>query len=172
MNIDDIRSLYDYNQWANRRTLDACAGLTQAQFTQRIESSFPSLRETLVHICAGEWIWLERWLDRTPPTEEWKNFGNDLTDFPKLRVFWDGRDAKLMQFVGSLSPEKLAAPLEIRTTDGTLYVQPLWQQMQHLANHGTYHRGQVTMMLRQLGAKPVPLDLIRFYRERQSQATA
>ncbi len=42
------------------------------------------------------------------------------------------------------------------------YAQPLWQMLQHLANHSTYHRGQVTTLLRQLGAKPVGTDLIWF----------
>ncbi len=38
--------------------------------------------------------------------------------------------------------------------------------MQHLVNHGTYHRGQITTLLRQLGAKPMLTDLMHFYRER------
>ena len=44
--------------------------------------------------------------------------------------------------------------------------------LQHLVNHGTYHRGQVATMLRQLGAKPIGTDLIIFYRERAAQAKA
>jgi uncharacterized damage-inducible protein DinB len=50
--------------------------------------------------------------------------------------------------------------------------QPLWHMLQHLANHGTYHRGQVTTMLRQLGAKPQATDLILFYRQRAAPASA
>ena len=39
--------------------------------------------------------------------------------------------------------------------------------IQHLVNHGTYHRGQLTMLLRQLGAEPPEgTDLIGYYRER------
>jgi uncharacterized damage-inducible protein DinB len=44
--------------------------------------------------------------------------------------------------------------------------------MQHLVNHGTYHRGQITTMLRQLGAKPLSTDVIHFYRERVGAASA
>jgi uncharacterized damage-inducible protein DinB len=44
--------------------------------------------------------------------------------------------------------------------------------LQHLANHGTYHRGQITTLLRQLGAKATGTDLITFYRERAAQASA
>ncbi len=53
---------------------------------------------------------------------------------------------------------------------GNPHSNVLWQTLQHLANHGTYHRGQVTTLLRQLGAKPVGTDLIGFYRERAAQA--
>ena len=43
---------------------------------------------------------------------------------------------------------------------------PFWPMLQHVVNHGSYHRGQVTMMLRQLGAQPPKsLDLIAFYRQ-------
>jgi uncharacterized damage-inducible protein DinB len=43
----------------------------------------------------------------------------------------------------------------------------LWQMLQHVVNHSTYHRGQVTTMIRQLGAAPPQaMDLIAFYRER------
>ena len=172
MTAEEIRQLYDYNLWANHRILDACSALTQQQFAQRIESSFPSVRETLVHICAAEWIWLERWLGRSPGTEEWEQFGRELTDFARLRTYWADREGKLKSFVAALTPERLAAPFQIRTVAGKIYIQPLWQMLQHLVNHGSYHRGQVTMMLRQLGANPIGTDLITFYRDRQAQAAS
>ena len=43
-------------------------------------------------------------------------------------------------------------PLHYRTAAGQPQAQVFWQQCQHLVNHGSYHRGQVTTMLRQLGA--------------------
>jgi uncharacterized damage-inducible protein DinB len=39
-------------------------------------------------------------------------------------------------------------------------------------NHGTYHRGQVTTLLRQLGVQPATTDLVAFYRERAASAGA
>jgi uncharacterized damage-inducible protein DinB len=166
MTPDDIRLLYEFNAWANRRTLGACAALSESQFTQRIESSFPSVRDTVVHICAAEWIWLERWKGRSPAKAEWAEFAKGFTGLQSLRDYWAGLEAKQKEFAAALTPEVLARPQEIRALDGTPYTQPLWQMMQHVVNHGSYHRGQVTMMLRQLGAKPIDTDLIIFYRER------
>jgi uncharacterized damage-inducible protein DinB len=43
--------------------------------------------------------------------------------------------------------------------------------LQHVVNHGSYHRGQVTTMLRQLGAPPPKyMDLIVYYREKREEA--
>ena len=170
MTPDEMRLLYDYNAWANHRTLDACAALTDEQFTRHIESSFPSVRETLVHILAAEWVWLERWNGHSPVKAEWDAFSQPFTGLASIRAFWEGHERKQMDFVAGITPERLSRAQDFRTLDGTPYSTPLWQMMQHLANHSTYHRGQVTMMLRQLGAKPVSTDLIAFYRQRAAAA--
>jgi uncharacterized damage-inducible protein DinB len=52
---------------------------------------------------------------------------------------------------------------------GVSSASPFWQMLQHVVNHASYHRGQVTTMLRQLGMAPAKsCDLITFYRERSS----
>ena len=53
---------------------------------------------------------------------------------------------------------------------GAPQAQPLWQMLQHLVNHCTYHRGQIATMLRQLGAKTLGTDLILYYREQALRA--
>lgn len=68
MNIEDFRLLYDYNAWADHRTLEACKELTGEQFTHDLGSSFRSVRDTLLHIMLVEWLWLERWHGRSPNT--------------------------------------------------------------------------------------------------------
>jgi uncharacterized damage-inducible protein DinB len=64
----------------------------------------------------------------------------------------------------------LARIHEFRTLKSGMYANALWQALQHVVNHSTYHRGQVAMLLRQSGAKPKFTDLIYFYRERAGQA--
>jgi uncharacterized damage-inducible protein DinB len=78
----------------------------------------------------------------------------------------------LLNFVRGLTQEQLDRVMEYKTMKFGVYRNPLWQSMQHLVNHGTYHRGQVTTMLRQLGAQAVLTDLMHFYRERASAAGA
>lgn len=163
MNVEDFRRLYDYNSWANHRTLDACTPLSEEQFTRDLRSSFRSVRDTLVHIFLVEWLWLERWHGRSLNTYP------PATDFPTLESVcrrWTEIERNLLDYIASLTQEDLDRVIAHNTTAGVPQAAPLWQMLQHLVNHGTYHRGQVATMLRQLDAKPVATDLILFYRER------
>src|SRR5512140_2361722 len=56
----DLRALYDYGYWANRKLLDAVSQLTPEQFTQSVVGSYGSVRNTLVHVLSAEWGWLDR----------------------------------------------------------------------------------------------------------------
>jgi uncharacterized damage-inducible protein DinB len=58
MSPEQIRILYDYNAWANHRSLDAAAALGAEQFVKPLGSSFSSVRDTLAHIWGSEWLWL------------------------------------------------------------------------------------------------------------------
>ena len=169
MNVEDFRRLYDYNSWANHRTLEACAALDDEQFTRDLHSSFRSVRDTLVHIMLVEWLWRERWLGRSPDKYP------PASDFPSLesvRQRWAEAERNLLDYVSALKPEDIDRVIAHKTTAGVPQSAPLSQMLQHLVNHGTYHRGQVATMLRQLDAKPIGTDLIVFYRERAAQAKA
>jgi len=163
MRIETFRALYDYNAWADHRLLDACAALSHEQFTRDLGAGFPSVRDTLVHILDGEWFWLERWQGRSPAGLPPANRFSDLAG---IRARWSEVEGELLRFVAGRTAEDLARVQHYRTTEGNPNSQPLWQMLQHLANHGSYHRGQAAAMLRQVGAAPVATDLILYYRER------
>src|ERR1700745_2817451 len=63
---EHARTLFAYAAWANRRMLEACVPLPPEQFTRDLGSSFRSVRDTLAHIMAAQWIWLERFHGRSP----------------------------------------------------------------------------------------------------------
>ena len=169
MTPEEMCTLYDYNAWANRRVLDAAGALTKEQFMKPMGSSFGSVRDTLAHICGAEWIWLERFQGRSPASlPDMAQFG----DVTSLRERWSDQEARLLAFVGKLTQEDLDRVMEYKTLKFGVYRNPLWQSMQHLVNHGTYHRGQVTTLLRQLGAQPILTDLMHFYRERAMTVNA
>jgi uncharacterized damage-inducible protein DinB len=169
MTPEDMSLLYDYNAWANHRTIDAVAALTPEQFTKPMGSSFSSVRDTLAHICGGEWVWLERFQGRSPSAMP---DNSRFADLDSLREHWAPIGSQLLKFVRGLTQEDLNGVLEYKTMKFGVYKSPLWQSLQHVANHGTYHRGQITTMLRQHGAQPIPTDIMHFYRERSVAAGA
>ena len=78
MNVEEIRTLYAYNQWATHRLMEAARTLNGAEFTRDLGTSHGSVRGTLVHILWAEWIWLQRWRGESPK----RVFAQD--EFPDL----------------------------------------------------------------------------------------
>jgi uncharacterized damage-inducible protein DinB len=169
MTPEEMRVLYDYNAWANHRQLRAVSKLTTDAFLKPMGSSFGSVRDTLAHIYGAEWVWLERFQGRSPPSLP---DPAQFKDVQSLEERWREFEPRLLLFVRGLTQSDLDRMMEYKTLKFGVYKNPLWQSMQHLVNHGTYHRGQVTTLLRQLGALPILTDLMHFYRERAAAAGA
>ena len=62
--------------------------------------------------------------------------------------------------------EALAEPAPYRDPGGAEHLPRLGDQMRHVVNHSTYHRGQAATQLRQIGEVPPGTDLILYLRER------
>jgi uncharacterized damage-inducible protein DinB len=164
MNLQDLRTLLDYHYWARDRLLDAIAPLTHDQLNRQTGSSFTSIRETAVHIYAAESAWYSRW-QGTSPTELLTSEG--FPDVASLRAAWSALEAKLRAFLDSLGEDGVARVFDYKLLSQQPGSTPFWQMLQHVVNHASYHRGQVTTMLRQMGAAPgKPMDMIAFYRTR------
>jgi uncharacterized damage-inducible protein DinB len=149
VNLRDVRTVVDYHYWARDRLLEACVPLASDQFTRDLSSSFPSVRDTLVHLYTADWGWHLLWLGQTPtdpPAPE------SFPDLASVRSAWQDQDIRVRSFVANLGEENIGG---------------FWPRLLHLINHASYHRGQVTTMLRQLGAAaPKSQDMIVFYKER------
>jgi uncharacterized damage-inducible protein DinB len=166
MNLQDLQVLLDYHYWARDRMLDAVEVLSPEQFTRDLGSSFKSVRDTLAHTYVAEWAWYCRWMGDSPkaalPFEMFPNVGT-------LRRAWTEHEGKVRAFVDGLDEDGLNRMFEYKLLSGTPGKSLIRHTVQHVVNHATYHRGQVTAMLRQLGAAPAKsMDLDTFYRERTS----
>jgi uncharacterized damage-inducible protein DinB len=174
MTSDDIRLLYEYDRWANRRVLNAASTLTQEQFTRCVSGSFHCVRDTLLHILSGDWIWLAYWgnpPDSTAALSDLKAKRDALFSpeaFPNvdaLQSKWIEVELEQWDFVNRLDNESLANLLPFRGTRLTLM-----HLMQHVVNHSTYHRGQVALTMRQLGVQPLATDFHVFLLERLGES--
>ena len=159
MNTTGLQSFFAYNEWANARLLAATADLSNEQFTRDLQSSFRSIRDTLSHIVAVEWVWLRRWKGESPSAgPDWAASPSRETLRNKLREVETERSA----FLASLSDSDLMQPITYRNLKGEEWRYLLGDLLLHLVNHSTYHRGQITTMLRQVGITPPSTDLLIF----------
>jgi uncharacterized damage-inducible protein DinB len=167
MHVSDIHVLYEFNYWAKSRMLGVVETLTPEQFMKDFGSSHGGIQGTLVHSMGAEDIWLKRWKGESPTSFY---SAKDFPTFESLMNQWDMVEHQMMGFCHMLkTDDDIKKSVNYKDLKGNEYTQPLWQMMQHLVNHSTYHRGQITSMLRQLGVKPVGTDLIMFYREKSKQ---
>jgi uncharacterized damage-inducible protein DinB len=167
--LELLRLLFQYNQWADRRMVEACSALTNEQFTRDLGSSFRSVRDTLVHLYGAEWVWNERIEGRSPTSLV---AGTGFPDLESARTKLEEMDNFYIEYVSRLTPQDLERVIHYKSFAGDELSNPLWQTLHQLTNHASYHRGQIITLLRQLGAKPVTTDLIAFYRERAAAARA
>jgi uncharacterized damage-inducible protein DinB len=170
MTFDDLQTLLDYHYWARDRLFASLEPLTHEQLTTDLGNSFPSIFDTVVHIYGADWVWRSRWDGESPAALP---ASSTFSDLASVRRAWADEERRTRDILRRLGPEGITRPIEYRGWDGRMWAQPFWHMLQHVVNHGSYHRGQVTTLLRQLGVPPPKaMDLIAFYRERASAATA
>ena len=171
MNLSDIRHLFDYTEWANALTLNAAAELSDEDLRRDFKISHCSIFATLLHMAGAEWIWLERWLGRSPAGKEaWSLWTTDsCADLLVLNQRWREVIERRAQLISELEEPVLAAELSFNLLSGDPSTLRLVDQMQHVVNHATLHRGQVVGMIRQLGIAPPATDLL-FYLRREIPA--
>jgi len=170
MNLTDIRHLFDYTEWANNLAMDAAAKLSDEHLCHDFGISHKSIFGTLLHMAGADWIWMERWHGRSPTRNEawalWTtdSCGNLATLKDRWGNLFDGR----ARFVSELDEERLNAELAFKLLSGDASSMRLVDQMHHIANHATMHRGQVVGMIRQLGFEPPSTDLLFYVRREVS----
>ena len=169
MNHDDIQLLFEYDRWANNRVLQAASALSVEQFTRDLGGSFRSVRDTLVHIIGGGWGWLAYWKEPSHTaaflTDLWTRCDklfrpNAFPNAAAVRQKWAEVEKEQTEFVNRVTEESLTKMLPFRKREVSLK-----HLMLHLANHSTYHRGQIALMMRQLEAEPVATDFYVFLAE-------
>jgi uncharacterized damage-inducible protein DinB len=166
MDLTDIRHLFDYTEWANDLALDAAAKLSDENLQRDLGISHKSIFGTLVHMAGAEWIWWERWNGHSPSkAEAWSTWSTEACgDVATLKQRWNVLVNSRAQFMSQLDGERLSAELAFRLLNGDASSMRLIDQMQHVVNHATMHRGQIVGMIRQLGIDPPSTDLLFYLR--------
>ena len=166
MTVKDLERLYDYGYWANEKLFPAVSQLTPEEFTRTVAGSFGSIRNTLVHVMSAEWGWLERCGGHARGGGPLKP--DDYPTMESLVETWSRVEGYVREFLSTLKDEDLDRVLEYTSPTGERRAGVLGPLMQHAANHGVHHRGQVALLLRSLGHAPGNFDILFYDGEKRS----
>jgi len=157
MRAVEHRQAYRYNRWANGRIFEVVLALGDDVVAREMGSSFTSILETARHLVSGEWIWLRRWKGESPAgmPDRFRSAGIE-----GIREWWGEVAEEQNAFVAGLKETDLDVEIGYRNIKGDELAFPLWHMLRHVVNHSSYHRGQITTMIRQLGATAVGTDMI------------
>jgi len=162
MTLHEARLLHAFNSWATQKIFDALAPLPAEQLTRDMKASHGSIHGTLTHLVGAEKMWLSRWIGK-PDAAMLKP--DDVPTISALKAVWEKTGFETARWLGTLTDRKLEETFTMTTAKGITYTHTFAQALQHVADHGTYHRGQIITLLRQLGVTPPSTGLIRFFRE-------
>ena len=169
-----LDELFEYNYWAQGRQFEACSAVTQEQFSRLMGGSFPSLRDTLAHLVDGEQYALHRWLGHSRQeiidamgfskvAERLTLWPEQFPTFSVLRVRAHAVEVEVRRFLDGLTEDQMAQSRSYVDGANRSWKYPLWRMLFHHVTHQTYHRGQVTTLLRQLGVEPAKVDFLEAY---------
>ncbi len=145
-----LHRLFDHMAWADDQVI---AGL------QAAPGSDPAALEYFAHVIGAEHIWLTRIQQESPRLAVW----------PKLTVdeaAWYAAEniTGFRAVLEAASPNDLQTAISYVNTAGKAFTTPLDDILLHVALHGAYHRGQVSLLVRRSGGTPAPTDYIAFAR--------
>lgn len=160
--LDTLGTILTYSDWANRRLLGSAAPLADAALDQPFDIGPGSLRRTLLHIHAGEDVWLRRWKGEahTP----WPNEKERVTIDALAERFAHTRSQR-DAFLATLSRADLTRLQPYRDSRGSMFQATLGDMLLQGCIHSIHHRAQAVNILRRLGASPPELDFMMSVRK-------
>ena len=144
-----LEKLFEHNNWANIRIIEACSTLNDEQLDAEPQSvTKGTIRRTLIHLVSSQYSYLRT---LTLPLEE--RLDTLTVDFAELRESISKSGEGLLALA---SGEENPLKPQLQTRDG--YFVEAWVLMLQVINHATEHREQIKNMLSSLGVTPPNID--------------
>jgi uncharacterized damage-inducible protein DinB len=150
------RAMAHNNAWANHRLLNACARLSQAEFTAPRTGFFPSLRATLNHILIIDHFYVDALEGGTLGPAAWAD-QEPCATVAALQNAQAEVDRRLLAVVSRLDEAGLASTVRVHRGDRIQH-ERMDRLLLHLFQHQTHHRGQAHAMLSSTTVPPPQLD--------------
>ncbi len=172
MKIDEIKLLYDYNDWADARLLAACARVTPEQYAAPGSYGRGGLRATMVHILDNLWqqrITLQGYY-QTPLANEAAYDATELHEdafptFAGLRERWKIEQREMGAYLDTLTEETLNSTIHY-VIPGAQRERVVWHILVDLILHATQHRSEAAALLTSYSQSPGDFDFTLFLNER------
>jgi uncharacterized damage-inducible protein DinB len=148
-----LKQLAAYNIWANQKIMEAILTLPEEKQKQELPSSFKSLYATVLHMLDAENIWWQRMKLNERITRPSENFNGNMKELCQGLL---QQNHQWQDWVNNASDMALEHVFQYYNLKKENFKQPVYQMILHVFNHGTYHRGQLVNMLRQLGIEKIP----------------
>jgi uncharacterized damage-inducible protein DinB len=158
--MDYLKTLMRYKAWANELVYAAAGKLPEAELVAPRKIVFGSLLRTLNHVHAMDEVWRAH-LEGRPHGYATRN-PDACPAFAELREAQKATDGWFVRYADSLAREDEV--VEFRFIGGGPGAMTRGHILLHVANHGTYHRGNVASMMYQAGMAPPTTDLPVFLR--------
>ena len=142
-----------YHLWANQLLMDRIEKLPQELQTQKVSSSFSSLHATLLHMWDAEAIWWQRMkllVQIVIPSEGFTGTTNDV-----IKGLMN-QSKQWHEWIMAAHEHMFDHEFIYHNSKKEQFKQPIYQMLLHLFNHGTYHRGQLVTIMRQLQVGNIP----------------
>ncbi len=149
-----LSALYAYNAYANQLVLETAAQLTAEEFTQKSSPSRESVHILLWHMLAAETLFLRRCQALPVPPNL-----DQLVTVSDLQRFQQQLAQEQSAFIATLTDADLQRETEFQIGQQPLHL-PMWQLLIQAFVHSTHHRGELSIVLSQLGHPLPTLDII------------
>lgn len=148
-----LSQLSAYSVWANQLLLDVISKQPEEKQKQEVPSSFKSLYTTLLHIYDAESIWWQRMKLQERITIPSESFRGDVRELGNSLL---NQNRQWKEWIANANEHQFDHVFQYQNLKREQFKQPVFQMLLHVFNHGTYHRGQLVNILRQLGVEKIP----------------
>ena len=168
--LDLLQRLHQHRAWVNGNLLTAAAALSDEQLRSPYQIGQGSIWNSLTHLYAAEFVWLETLLGNedslVPGDVAGKLPGNQqgeggITGLDDLRQKWSALDQRWTNYLASLTPESPEDVVHRKSsTTGQRFGTRRADVLLHVCTHAHYTAAQVINMLRQAGVDKLPETML------------
>jgi uncharacterized damage-inducible protein DinB len=165
MDRQDVVRIFRFHHWAQDKTFDALGAVSAAELDRQWGGSFGTGRALLHHVVGAERLWCERLVNGQSP--------RSIPEYPathggsEYRDEWQQVQRELRAYAEALTPAAVMRDLTYTNIRGVTTTFAIADILYHIVNHGTYHRGQITQLLRDLGKDAPSTDFIAYLPQEQ-----